>query len=74
MSLLVALRADLYARGVRAEIENTPEQYAPLLDLYGAQKKPRKKQRRKPEGFIEHIGRATAESPRRGQTGHLVLR
>lgn len=62
MSLLVALRTDLYARGVKAEIENTPERFEPLLDLYEAKKKPKKKVRRKPEGFVENIGRATEEA------------
>ncbi len=61
MSLLVALRADLAARGVAAEIEGTPEQFAPLIELYEAKAPPRKRKKRKPEGAIEHLGRATED-------------
>jgi phospholipid/cholesterol/gamma-HCH transport system permease protein len=61
MSLLVALRTDLYARGVKAEIEGTPTQFEGLVDLYEAKKPPRKRKKRKPEGIVEHIGRATID-------------
>lgn len=62
MSLLVALRTDLHARGVKAEIEGTPEQFEGLVDLYEAKKPPHKKKKRKPEGFVENVGRATADA------------
>lgn len=62
MSLLVALRTDLHARGVKAEIEGTPEKFEPLVDLYEAKKPPQRRKKRKPEGFVENIGRATADA------------
>ena len=62
MSLLVALRTDLYARGVKAEIEGTPEKFEPLVDLYDAKKPPPKRKKRKPEGFVDNVGRATADA------------
>ncbi|MBX3225957.1 MAG: MlaE family lipid ABC transporter permease subunit [Labilithrix sp.] len=61
MSLLVALRTDLHARGVKAEIEGTPEQFLPLVELYEAKKPPQKRKTRKPEGLVENVGRATSE-------------
>jgi phospholipid/cholesterol/gamma-HCH transport system permease protein len=59
MALLVALRADLAARGVKSELANTPEHLRPLVDLYQADAEPRRRKRRKPEGTIEQVGRAT---------------
>jgi phospholipid/cholesterol/gamma-HCH transport system permease protein len=62
MSLLVALRTDLFARGVKAEIEGTPDRFEPLVELYEAKQPPRKRKKRKPENFVENIGRVTAEA------------
>lgn len=59
MSLLVALRADLAARGVEAEITGTPARFEPLVELYGANAPPTKHRRRKPESAIAQVGRAT---------------
>lgn len=61
MSLLVALRTDLHARGVKAEIEGTPEKFEPLVELYEAKKPPRRRKKRAPEGLVEQIGRSTAD-------------
>lgn len=62
MSLLVALRTELYARGVKAEIEGTPSQFEPLVELYEGKKPPQKRKKRRPEGLVENIGRATADA------------
>ena len=59
MSLLVALRADLYARKVTANIINTPEAFLPLVDLYEANAPPRKAKKRPPPSAIAQIGAAT---------------
>jgi phospholipid/cholesterol/gamma-HCH transport system permease protein len=61
MALVVALRSDLSSRGVRTKIGGTSEELRPLVELYGADAEPLKKgRRRKPEGMVEQIGRATA--------------
>jgi phospholipid/cholesterol/gamma-HCH transport system permease protein len=78
MSLLVALRAELHARGVKAEIEGTPEQFEGLVDLYEAKKPPRKRKKRKPEGVVENIGRATLDIAAEGKAvvsffGEMVI-
>jgi len=60
-ALIVALRSDLAARGVRAELVGTPEELRPLVQLYEADAEPPKqRRRRKPEGMVEQVGRATA--------------
>ncbi len=59
MSLLVALRADLAARKVTAEIVNTPEAYLPLVDLYEANAPPRKAKKRPPRSAIAQVGDGT---------------
>jgi phospholipid/cholesterol/gamma-HCH transport system permease protein len=67
MSLLVALRADLAARGVQSDITGTSEQFLPLIELYGANAPPEKQKKRRPEGFIEGVGRATADALAEGK-------
>jgi phospholipid/cholesterol/gamma-HCH transport system permease protein len=59
IALLVALRDDLAARGVRTVLEGAPEHLRPLVELYEAEKPPAKTRRRTPEGLIAHFGRAT---------------
>ncbi len=60
MALLVALRTDLAARGVRTELVGTPEELRALVHLYEADAEPpRKRKRRKPESTVEQIGRTT---------------
>ena len=60
MALLVALRTDLAARGVKTELAGTPEHLRPLVDLYEADAEPPKpRARRRPESAIEQVGRAS---------------
>jgi len=61
MSLVVQARAELSARGVRAELVGANERVQALVHLYGGDEKPARRQRRKAEGFVEHVGRATAD-------------
>ena len=59
MSLLVALRADLAARNVTADIVGTPDAFLPLVDLYGATAPPQKAKKRSPPSAIAQVGAAT---------------
>lgn len=61
MSLLVALRTDLAARCIDADIEGTPERFHPLVELYEAKAPPRKRTKRKPENVVQQIGRVTGD-------------
>lgn len=58
-ALVTAARADLLARGVKAEIVGVPQHLAPLVDLYGGSAPPPKPTRRKPESAIAQVGRVT---------------
>ncbi len=60
MSLLIALRADLHVRGVDSTITHVDERFKPLVELYEADAPPKRVRKRKPEGFFEQVGRATA--------------
>jgi phospholipid/cholesterol/gamma-HCH transport system permease protein len=55
-ALLVELRADLIARGVRAEITGASERVRPLLELYEGHAAD--VEGRRHEGVVEHVGRA----------------
>lgn len=58
MALLAALRGDLAARGIKAELAAVPEKLQPLVELYRADEAPRPRaRRRKPESAIEQVGR-----------------
>jgi len=59
VSLLVALRSDLSARGVRADIVGAPDRLRPLFELYEADAPPRRPHKRRPESAIAQIGGAT---------------
>jgi phospholipid/cholesterol/gamma-HCH transport system permease protein len=61
MALLVRHRADLYARGVRAEFVRASEDVQTLVHLYAGDVPVvrRRRRRRAPEGLVEQIGRAT---------------
>ena len=59
MSLLVALRADLAARDVTADIVGTPQAFLPLVDLYEANGPPRRAKKRPPPSAIAQVGAAT---------------
>ena len=59
MALIVALRTELAARGVRTDIQGTAAHLRPLVELYGAEAPPEKRMKREPESAIEQVGRAT---------------
>lgn len=59
MALLADLRADLGQRGTAPEITGASDRVAPLVDLYVGKDESPKPQRRRAEGTLEHIGRAT---------------
>jgi phospholipid/cholesterol/gamma-HCH transport system permease protein len=61
MALLVHLRSDLAARGVRADFVHAKQDVQELIHLYKGDIKPVRRRRRKPEGTIAQIGRATLE-------------
>jgi len=61
MSLLVQARAELSERGVQAEIVGASQRTLELVRLYGGDDEPARRTRRKAEGFVEHVGRATVE-------------
>ena len=61
MSLVVQARAELSERGIRAEVVGASERTLALVHLYGGDEKPARRTRRKAEGFVEHVGRATAD-------------
>jgi phospholipid/cholesterol/gamma-HCH transport system permease protein len=61
MALLVHLRSELAARGVRAEFVNARKDVQELIHLYRGDIKPVRRKRRTPEGTIAQIGRATLE-------------
>ncbi|MDB4933830.1 MAG: ABC-type transport system involved in resistance to organic solvent, permease component [Labilithrix sp.] len=61
MALLVDLRMELAARGVKAEIANANERVETIVDLYSGHDGIAKKTKRKPEGAIAQVGRATVE-------------
>jgi|HubBroStandDraft_1064217.scaffolds.fasta_scaffold02382_8 phospholipid/cholesterol/gamma-HCH transport system permease protein len=61
MALLVHIRDELAARGVRAEFEGATENVQALIHLYRGDIKPARRRRRRTEGTIAQIGRATFE-------------
>jgi phospholipid/cholesterol/gamma-HCH transport system permease protein len=61
MALLVHLRSDLAARGVRADFVNAKDDVQELIHLYRGDMKPVRRKKRKPEGMLAQIGRATLE-------------
>jgi phospholipid/cholesterol/gamma-HCH transport system permease protein len=61
MALLVHLRSDLAARGVRADFVNAPENVQDLIHLYRGDIKPVRRKKRKPERVLAQIGRATLD-------------
>ena len=62
MALLVDLRGELAARGVRAELAGMAERFAPLVELYGASGAPEREVTRRSEGALEVLGRAVARA------------
>jgi len=61
MALLVHLRSELAARGVRADFVNAKEHVQELIHLYRGDIKPVRRRKRRPEGTLAQIGRATLE-------------
>jgi phospholipid/cholesterol/gamma-HCH transport system permease protein len=62
VALLVELRAELAARGVTAEIVGANERVETIVNLYSGHEAFAKRKRRKPEGAIAQVGRATLEA------------
>ncbi len=60
MSLIVQLRAEMAERGVSCEIRGANQRVEQLVHLYKGDEKPVRRKRRKPEGFVENVGRATS--------------
>jgi len=61
MALLVELRTELAARGVKAELVGANERVETIVNLYSGHDGVAKKKKRKPEGTIEQVGRGTVE-------------
>jgi phospholipid/cholesterol/gamma-HCH transport system permease protein len=61
MALLVHLRSELAARGVRADFINAKKDVQDLIHLYRGDIKPVRRIKRKPEGTIAQLGRGTVE-------------
>jgi phospholipid/cholesterol/gamma-HCH transport system permease protein len=59
MSLVVQLRAELVARGIRSELTGASERVTQLVQLYGGELVPARRKKRKAEGLVAHVGRAT---------------
>ena len=57
MALLVALRDELEARGVRTEVIGTPEHLRPLVELYAAGARLEEKEKGGPTSVLEGLGR-----------------
>ncbi len=62
VALLVEIRAELAARGVTAEIVGANERVETIVDLYSGHEAFAKRKRRRPEGTIAQLGRATLEA------------
>jgi phospholipid/cholesterol/gamma-HCH transport system permease protein len=59
VSLLVELRTELAARGVRAELTGANESVETIVNLYSGHDSSPKRTRRKPEGIVAQIGGST---------------
>lgn len=70
MSLLTEKRAMLASRRVRCEIVGATDDTLELLELYGGVAAPVRQKRRRPEGVIHHIGRATVGA---AKEGHAII-
>jgi len=60
MSLIVQLRAELAEQGIRCEIHGANPRVEQLVRLYRGDEKPVRRKKRRPEGFVENVGRTTA--------------
>lgn len=61
MALLVELRSELASRGVKAEITGANERVDTVVNLYSGHDGVTKQKKRKPEGAIAQVGRATVD-------------
>jgi phospholipid/cholesterol/gamma-HCH transport system permease protein len=61
MALLVELRTELGVRGVKAEFAGANDQIETIVKLYSGYSAVTKRKKRKPEGTVAQIGRATFE-------------
>jgi phospholipid/cholesterol/gamma-HCH transport system permease protein len=62
MALLVELRAELAAQGVRAQLTGTAARFAPLVELYERAVEPVRETGPRRIGAVEHVGRAMAHA------------
>ncbi len=61
MALLVHLRSELAARGVRADFVNAKSDVQELIHLYRGDMKPVRRRKRRPEGALSQLGRGTLD-------------
>jgi phospholipid/cholesterol/gamma-HCH transport system permease protein len=61
VALLVELRTELCARGVKAELHGAKERVETIVELYSGHDGVSKRPRRKPQGAVAHIGRSALE-------------
>ncbi len=61
IALLIELRAELAARGVKSEIAGANEQVETIVNLYSGHQQVAEHEKREPEGAIAQIGRASFE-------------
>jgi phospholipid/cholesterol/gamma-HCH transport system permease protein len=61
IALLVELRAELAARGVKAELVGENERVETIVNLYAGHEGVTKRKKRKPEGTVAQVGRATVD-------------
>jgi phospholipid/cholesterol/gamma-HCH transport system permease protein len=61
MALLVELRSELAAKGIRAELVGANKNVETIVDLYSGHDGVTKKKKRKPEGTVAQIGRVTVD-------------
>ncbi|WP_437670370.1 ABC transporter permease [Sorangium sp. So ce131] len=59
LSMLLHLRAVLAERGARLELTGANERLAALIELYGGNERVARRARRKAEGLVTQVGRAT---------------
>ncbi len=61
LALIVALRSELSARGIRAELVGANERVETIVKLYSGHAGVVKNEKRRPEGMVNQIGRASFE-------------
>jgi phospholipid/cholesterol/gamma-HCH transport system permease protein len=61
VALLVALRAELDTRGIKAELVGANVQIETIVNLYSGHGEVAKRSKRKPEGTINQVGRVVCE-------------